>query len=91
MRTEMKNLTKVLAVIALSAASFTTLAAATAVSSQPNGEHKIGEVSASTNSDDLSALQRNLASEASEEGARSYHITSAGGENHLYGTAEIYK
>ncbi len=86
----MKNLTKIIAVIALTTASFTTLAA-TAVSSQPAGEHKIGEVSASTNSDDLSALQRDLAKKASEEGATSYHIVAAGGENHLYGTADIYK
>ncbi len=86
----MKKLTKIIAVIALAGASFTTLAT-TAVNSQPAGEQKFGEVSASTNSGDLSALQRDIAQKASEEGARSYRIVSAGGENHLYGTADIYR
>lgn len=86
----MNNLLKIIAAIALASASFTTLAA-TAVSSQPAGEQKMGEISASTNSEDLSQLQHNLAEKASQEGASSYRIISAGGENHLYGTADIYK
>jgi len=48
-------------------------------------------VSASTNGNDLSGLQGKLAAKAAQEGASSYRIVSAGGENHLYGTAEIYK
>ena len=28
---------------------------------------------------------------AAEQGASSYRIVSAGGDNHLFGTAEIYK
>jgi multiple stress resistance protein BhsA len=77
----MKNLTKAFAVIALT----------TEVSSAPAGEQSIGVVSASTNGGDLSSLQAKLAAKAAQEGASSYRIVGAGGENHMYGTAEIYK
>lgn len=86
----MKTLTKAFAVIALTSASFATLAA-TEVSMAPGGQHSAGVVSASTNTDNLSTLQGKLAAKAAQEGASSYRIISAGGENHLYGTAEIYK
>jgi multiple stress resistance protein BhsA len=86
----MKNLTKALAVIALSTASFATFAA-TEVSMAPAGEQSIGTVSASTNGGDLSTLQGKLAAKAAQEGATSYRIVAAGGENHMYGTAELYK
>ncbi len=86
----MKNLTKAFAVIALTTASFATFAA-TEVNMAPAGEHSVGMVSASTNGDDLTSLQGKLAAKAAQEGASSYRIISAGGENHLYGTAEIYK
>lgn len=86
----MKNLTKAIAIIALSTASFATFAA-TEVNSAPAGQQNAGMVSASTNDSDLSTLQGKLAAKAAQEGASSYRIISAGGENHLYGTAEIYK
>jgi multiple stress resistance protein BhsA len=86
----MKNLTKAFAVIALTTASFATFAA-TEVNSAPTGAQSMGVVSASTNSSDLSTLQSKLAAKAAQEGASSYRIVSAGGENHLFGTAEIYK
>ncbi|WP_369788692.1 YdgH/BhsA/McbA-like domain containing protein [Rouxiella sp. WC2420] len=86
----MKNLTKAIAVIALTTASFATFAA-TEVNSAPAGAQSVGVVSASTNGDDLTTLQGKLAAKAAKEGASSYRIISAGGENHLYGTAEIYK
>ncbi|MDR3431407.1 MAG: DUF1471 domain-containing protein [Rouxiella aceris] len=86
----MKNLTKAFAVIALTSASFATFAA-TEVNSAPTGTQSIGVVSASTNSGDLSTLQGKLAAQAAQQGASSYRIVSAGGESHMYGTAEIYK
>ncbi|WP_369788695.1 YdgH/BhsA/McbA-like domain containing protein [Rouxiella sp. WC2420] len=86
----MKNLTKAFAVIALTTASFATFAA-TEVNMAPAGSQSAGVVSASVNGGDLSSLQGKLAAKASQEGASSYRIISAGGENHLYGTAEIYK
>ncbi|KQN47686.1 multiple stress resistance protein BhsA [Serratia sp. Leaf50] len=86
----MKNLTKAFAVIALTTVSFATFAA-TEVQMAPAGSQSIGMVSAATNGNDLSGLQGKLAAKAAQEGASSYRIISAGGENHLYGTAEIYK
>ena len=86
----MKNLTKAFAVIALTAASFATFAA-TEVNMAPEGQQSAGMISASTNNGDLGTLQGKLAAKAAQEGASSYRIISAGGENHMYGTAEIYK
>jgi multiple stress resistance protein BhsA len=48
-------------------------------------------VSASTHGSDITTLQNKLAAKAAQEGASSYRIVSAGGENHMYGTAELYK
>ena len=86
----MKNLTKAFAVIALTTASFATFAA-TEVNMAPNGAQSLGTISASSNGGDLSTLQGKLAAKAAQEGATSYRIVGAGGENHLFGTAEIYK
>lgn len=86
----MKNLTKAFAVIALTTGSFATFAA-TEVNMVPEGQQSAGMISASTNNGDLGTLQGKLAAKAAQEGASSYRIISAGGENHMYGTAEIYK
>ena len=85
----MKNITMTLAAIALATASFTTLAA-TEVQSAPAGQQAIGVVSA-TSGNSLSSLQDKLNAKASEAGASSYRIIGASGDNHLYGTAELYK
>src|SRR5476651_2051770 len=79
---KMKNLTMTLAAIALATASFTTLAA-TQVQS-------IGVISAQAGTN-LSSLENKLAAKAQENGASSYRIISASGDNRLYGTAELYK
>jgi len=78
-----------LAALTLATASFSTLAA-TEVQSAPAGEQTIGTVSASSNGD-LSTLQSKLNAKATEAGASSYRIIGASGENHMYGTAELYK
>ncbi|PKE30583.1 multiple stress resistance protein BhsA [Rahnella sp. AA] len=85
----MKNITMTLAAIALATASFSTLAA-TEVQSAPAGQQAIGVVSASS-AGDLSGLQSELSAKAAQAGASSYRIIGASGDNHLYGTAEIYK
>ncbi|WP_134705836.1 DUF1471 domain-containing protein [Rahnella sp. CJA17(1/100)] len=85
----MKTIAMTIAALTLAAASFSTLAA-TEVQSVPAGEQTIGTVSASSNGD-LSTLQSKLNAKATEAGASSYRIIGASGENHLYGTAELYK
>lgn len=86
----MKNVTKAFAVIVLTAASFATVAA-TEVNAVPVKEQSIGVINASAVGTNLSDLQDKLAAKANEHGATSYRIISAGGDNYLYGTAEIYK
>ncbi|MFZ4834816.1 multiple stress resistance protein BhsA [Rouxiella sp. Mn2063] len=85
----MKNIAMTIAAIALASASFTTFAA-TEVQSAPAGQQSIGVVSA-TAGNDLGSLEHKLAAKAEKQGASSYRIISAGGDNYLYGTAEIYK
>ncbi|RBQ33584.1 multiple stress resistance protein BhsA [Rahnella aquatilis] len=85
----MKTITMTLAALTLATASFSTLAA-TEVQSAPAGEQTIGTVSASSNGD-LSTLQSKLNAKVTEAGASSYRIIGASGENHMYGTAELYK
>lgn len=85
----MKTIAMTIAALTLATASFSSLAA-TEVQSAPAGEQTIGTVSASSNGD-LSTLQSKLNAKATEAGASSYRIIGASGENHMYGTAELYK
>ena len=49
-----------------------------------------GSVSVS-NASNLDDLQDKLAEKAREQGAKGFVVNSAGGDNHMYGTATIYK
>lgn len=76
---------KYFAVVATLAASFSSFAATTpAVDSQ-----KIGTVSVSGASN-LDNLQAQLQEKAQQSGAKSIRIISAGGDNKLFGVAEMY-
>ncbi len=85
----MKTIAMTIAALTLATASFSSLAA-TEVESAPAGQQTIGTVSATSNGD-LSTLQSKLSAKASEAGASSYRIIGASGNNHMYGTAELYK
>ncbi|HEY0207542.1 multiple stress resistance protein BhsA [Acerihabitans sp.] len=85
----MKTIAMTIAALTLAAASFSSLAA-TEVQSAPAGQQAIGTISASSNGD-LTTLQSKLDAKATQAGANSYRIIGASGENHLYGTAELYK
>ncbi|NGX88155.1 DUF1471 domain-containing protein [Rahnella sp. Lac-M11] len=85
----MKTIAMTIAALTLATASFSALAA-TEVQSAPAGEQTIGTISASSNGN-LTTLQSKLNAKATEAGASSYRIIGASGENHLYGTAELYK
>ncbi|MFC0225483.1 multiple stress resistance protein BhsA [Serratia aquatilis] len=86
----MKNLEIIIITLALATLSFTSMAA-TAVDSAPSEQLKIGVISACTESNNLTSLQNELVAKAAEMGASSYRITAASGNNHLCGSAEIYK
>lgn len=60
------------------------------VTNDINGKEKIGVVSAQ-GAYSLDRLTEKLADKAAAEGASSMKIISAGGENKLYGVAEIYR
>lgn len=87
----MKNLKLAMTAIALATASFASVAA-TQVQSAPAHSQSIGVISAQAGTD-LSGLKDQLAVEAEARGATAYRIlfTSGDGDNHTYGTAELYK
>lgn len=85
----MKNIKIFATAILLTTVSFATIAADQATSQPAVDAQKIGVISVSGASN-LSALEAELASKAAASGANSYRIISAGGQNKLYGTAEIF-
>lgn len=85
----MKSIKIFATAILLTSASFASIAADQVTSQATGDSQKIGVVSASGASN-LSALEAELASKAAASGANSYRIVSAGGQNKLYGTAEIF-
>lgn len=58
---------------------------------QPQGLQKIGTVSVSNGTRSLAELEANLQAKAAKAGASAFRITSAGGNNTLSGTADIYR
>lgn len=86
----MKILVKVLTVVALTAASFTSFAAIR-VNSAPAGERDMGTISTSIDCADVGALHQKLAAEATAKGAKSYQFIDTIGENNISGSAEMYK
>lgn len=84
----MKNVTATLlatALVVFSTASW----AATEVTSA-DGQRSVGSVSVS-GADTLSDLQQQLAQKADQQGASSFKIVSAGGDDKYYGVATLYK
>jgi MqsR-controlled colanic acid and biofilm protein A len=86
----MKKLLYFSAVVTLAALPFTTLAAQEMMNNQTGQLRPVGTVSAN-NARNLDDLQDKLAEKAKEQGATGFVINSAGGDNHMYGTATIYK
>lgn len=85
----MKNIKFFATALLLTTASFASVAAEQPANQPAAGAQKIGVVSVSGASN-LSTLENELASKAAASGASSYRIISAGGQNKLYGTAEIF-
>lgn len=78
-------------IIAITAFAFMTTNAFAAEQATSCASHeRIGVVSAS-NVKTLDELNAKLNQNAEKAGATCYHITSAGGNNYLHGSAEIYK
>ncbi|MBH3136092.1 DUF1471 domain-containing protein [Serratia marcescens] len=75
---------------AIALTSFATFAAEPINSQQADNLTATGIVSAG-HATTLSSLEKKLAAKADAQGASSYRIISAGGNNMLSGTAIIYK
>jgi multiple stress resistance protein BhsA len=86
----MKNLKLAIAAIALSTLSFASLAAQE-VSERPANQSPIGMVSANSVSGSVTDLTSKLGAKADAADASSYRVITAGGNNLLHGTAELYK
>ncbi len=78
------------AAVAFSVASFSIMAAQQLSPDQTGSLRKAGAISVhgAANLDDV---QDKLAEKAREEGATGFVVSSAGGENKMYGTATLYK
>lgn len=85
----MKNVKMILAAVILGSVSVSSFAAME--TTMPQGKTLIGSVSDSSGSTTLSELKDNLTAKAQAAGASSYRIVAAGGNNVLFGTADIYK
>lgn len=86
----MKNIKYLAAAVTLTLASFTTFAAVPVDMQQAQALTETGVVSAGQ-ATTLSSLEADLAAQAKAQGASSYRIISAGGNNLLHGSAIIYK
>ena len=86
-----KYLTLVVIATALTTASFSAMAVQSLPQSTDTSQlQPAGTVSVSRASN-LDDLQNKLAEKARQEGAKGFVVNSAGGDNHMYGTATIYK
>jgi len=82
--------TLLIAVLTFTAAMASSAFAAREIS-QPQGLLKIGTVSDSSGASSLADLEAKLQAKAADAGASAFRITSAGGNNTLSGTADIYR
>lgn len=82
----MKNI--ILAVV-LATISSAALAAMPVTSADVQKLQKIGVVSSQAST--LTDFEQRIAADAQQQGASAYRITSVTVNNHVYGTAELYK
>ncbi|QKJ87201.1 hypothetical protein PMPD1_2256 [Paramixta manurensis] len=85
----MKNAKIAIAAIVFSTLSFGATAA-DLVNSAPEGQQKVGVISA-TGGHDLTSLETQLNAKANAAGAKSFRITSTTGQDVMHGTAVIYQ
>jgi len=86
-----KYLTLVVLAGALATASFSAMAVQSLTDNTDTSQlTPAGTVSVSRASN-LDDLQNKLAEKARQEGAKGFVVNAAGGDNHMYGTATIYK
>ncbi|MDN0122755.1 DUF1471 domain-containing protein [Yersinia aleksiciae] len=86
----MKNIKYIVPALALTFASFASVAATQIQHTPSTGLNETGVISISS-AGTLTDLENALAKKADDAGATSFLITSATGNNKLHGTAVIYR
>lgn len=86
----MKKLLSLCTGIALATLSLSVTAAPQMLNDNGDQLRPAGKVTAS-GARNLDELEDKLAEKARQEGAKGYVVESAGGDDHMYGTATIYK
>ena len=86
-----KYLTLVIIAGALATASFSAWSVQSLTNSTDTSQLRPAGTVSVSNASNLDDLQDKLAEKAREQGAKGFVVNSAGGDNHMYGTATIYK
>ena len=76
---------------ALAAASFSTWSVQSLNENTDTSQLRAAGTVSVSRASNLDDLQDKLAEKARQEGAKGFVVNSAGGDNHMYGTATIYK
>lgn len=88
----MKKYLKLIVVAgALAAASFPAWSVQPLTAESDTSQLRPAGTVSATGASNLDDLQHKLAEKAREQGAKGFVVESAGGDNHMYGTATIYK
>ena len=86
-----KYLTLVVIASALTTASFSAMAGQSLTQSTDTSQLQPAGAVSVRRASNLDDLQNKLAEKARQEGEKGFVVNSAGGDNHMYGTATIYK
>ena len=86
-----KYLTLAVIAAALATASFSAMAVQSLTPSTATSQLRPADTASVSRASNLDDLQSKLAEKARQEGAKGFVVNSAGGDNHMYGTATIYK
>ncbi|MDK9364596.1 DUF1471 family periplasmic protein McbA [Lelliottia wanjuensis] len=86
-----KYLTLIVAAGALAAASFPAWSVQSLTTDNDTSQLRPAGTVSATGAANLDDLQHKLAEKAREQGAKGFVVESASGDNHMFGTATIYK
>ena len=86
-----KYLTLVVIAGALATASFSAWSVQSQTDNTDTSQLRAAGTVSASGASNLDDLQAKLAEKARQEGAKGFVVNSASGDNHMYGTATIYK
>lgn len=86
-----KYMTLIVVAGALAAASFPAWSVQSLTTDNDTSQLRPAGTVSATGAANLDDLQHKLAEKAREQGAKGFVVESASGDNHMFGTATIYK